>query len=635
MLISWKERLTASPDFSNIELWPKVDVNALNRKQRNVFIRNMRIVSLVIKEHKTLSDTAEICGVSTSLVSKLMNRVLGGDNKSDPHLTRALIPYQRLSPAHRTSPLPTAANPSGAQCAMSHLLCAVPQLKQTLDDAIRADLQDKPEAQNLTPKIFSKIYLDQLISSNWPQDKYPFTEPRLGYESIRCYFNKRKDELLYEHQQRNHPTCAVSHKSMTTLAFKEIQIDEQYYDLFCNAHIEFDGHLEPLKLSRVSLVLAIDVATNAVLSYSLALTAAPSQDDVLACLSSIFREWSPQSFSTPGLKYLPNSGFPSGKIENAKYLVPGIIRLDNAYCHMAHTIRQFVTKKLGATFNLGIPKTPKSRNWIEYAFNLANEYSHRPKSTAGSHVLDPKRQTSKNAKKPPIISLRTLEECLEIALTAHNARSVGHLANNSPLDLMAYQLKNFYLPILPKSKHDHVCDALYSSTPTVRWDKENRSAPHINIFGCRYQGKGLDVKWVGKKIRVDFNRNDIRYLQATSLNGLHLGMLSAPRSWLRFSHSLKTRKLIISLVNQSKLHTDDPLGCYFATLLKNRAQPSSALELVRVYREFKLGAGPEISPAINVQSDDNNIGFEDRHNDAEFPEWTPELSGIKREGSNG
>lgn len=126
-----------------------------------------------------------------------------------------------------------------------------------------------------------------------------------------------------------------------------------------------------------------------------------------------------------------------------------------------------------------------------------------------------------------------------------------------------------------------------SKEVTVHWYKHEHRIPHVNFHGVRYQGAGL-MKVAGKvkRIRVEFDRRDIRSLQAFDLSGNALGELRAPASWRRYPHSLATRQIIQKKAKQHRFNARDPLAAYFRYLLDNKNQPKTALSLLRVYEEF-------------------------------------------------
>ncbi|WP_460242225.1 hypothetical protein [Aurantivibrio infirmus] len=630
MHVTWQTRLQQQPHLKTIENWPTLDRETIQPEKRRQFVRNLSIVSQVLHGH-SYRDVAQKNGVSISFVSKLLHRALAGDESKNPALSAALVPHTRLIKSRRRATLPSFTDKTGSRCAFQHLLLNVPNLRIALDKVIKAHIGDYRQGQNLKPKAFHEEFLRLLADAHWPRSAYPYTETLCGYESARQYLHRRTNELLIKQTARRQPKREIRARAMVKRVYQEIQLDEQRFDLYASVGFEVGGDLKAIPVSRVSLVLALDVATNCILSYSLALTAAPNQDDILECLGKLHKPWQPRDLVTPGLSYPPGAGFPVGIVHGAENLAPGEFRLDNAWAHSANTIRHYIAESLGATLNLGIPASPKQRNWVEYAFKLASDQAHRFVSTSGSHPNDPKKQSKKNSKKPPIINLLTVEEYLDVLFATHNATPKPFLEGASPLEIIQEQIQTKYLPVLSELAVKSLNVLTDTKTVTVRWDKSGFRLPHINFAGVRYRGDGLaQSDLVNQKIRIQIDRKDIRHVTAYTLLGEKLGTLDAPRSWQRFAHSLRTRKLIFDYTKSRRRKIQDQHADFFAYLLENKELPSTALEIVRVYREATQNQGVKLIPLAEETVHEGSTRSEtSANNDQEFPDWTPDFSGIE------
>ncbi len=623
MRIKWKDRLDLSPTLANIEKWPSIDIRALPKEKRKGYLFNLKIVSKALSGEHTLETIANENNTTRSRISKLLNKCLGGKVEDEPLLSKGLIPYRRSKRGKRITPLPTIENPSGANFAFRRLLDEVPGLVDRLDGLIKAEISDKKYKQNLRAEWVHEFFIKCLENAHWPTNTYPYTETSLGYEALRRYYVERKAYLL-QNKSRSLPRRKISSTLMKTAFMEEVQLDEQVYDLFSSVHIDMDGDMKPIPLARVSLVLARDVATTAILAYILSLGKTPSHDDILNCLHDIRKCWEPKTLLTPGLEYTPGSGLPSAIVPQARCVMMGELKLDNAFVHKSNIVRNHLTQTECCTFNLGLPANPLSRNWIEYAFKLANEYSHRFASTTGSHSQDPKRQSRKNAKQSAIVSLRILEECLDVVLAHFNIEPKSHLGGLSPVDLIRYQVENIPLPMHFENTLCKLTSNDQSEIVTVRWDSISRGLPHINFYKVKYKSRDIPPIYINKKINIIFDRDDIRLIKAYSLEGSYLGEFRAPRSWIRFKHSLKTRRKINKYTEKIKKTIRDPLTSYFYYLYDNRKSPELALELVRVYREFSItslsGLKPELNDPVEIQGEENAISDEEMEM---FPEWGP------------
>ena len=587
MHLNWRQRLELNPNLRDISNWPYIDVTSLDTVYRKIYLRNLKIVSGALK-NQTLTRIANQHGIANSLVTYILNRCLAGPADCDPPLSSGLIPGRRLTARLRKSELSNIDNPKGCRGSFDYLLKTVPGLKENLDKLILNHLKQSRYGQNLTPGNFHSEFLRFLRDCNWPNHQYPFDQENLGYETVRKYFHKRYCELSLPKPKEK----KILIKSITPIAYQEIQIDSQLQDLNTSINLELDDTFVPIRLSRLALFIAKDVATDCIVSYELCISKDPTQDDLLALLENIHKKWVPLNLTIPGLQYSPGACLPSALREEFQYAGIGVIRLDNAVCHLANTVKDYVCNNLGATLNYGLPGQPKGRNFVEYAFKILSDQTHRFASTTGSNPNDPIKETRKNLKTPPTLTLSAFEEVLSVLITAHNCKAQPRLGGSSPLDRIQYQMTDNIIRMSNCNASVKLSPFIQRKQALVKWTKKENRAPHINFAGTRYLGKGLqNERLINSKIILEYDRRDIRTLRAFTKSGKTLGKLYAPRSWQGFPHSLKTRQIIQKMVRKKRLAHPDPLAGYFANLLEKKEVPKYGTELVRIYREMNHGGG--------------------------------------------
>lgn len=600
MYLSWRQRLEQHPALWDFGQWPIIELTTIATDKRAVFLRNRDIVIQALN-HTPFNAIAKTCLLSAPAITQLMNRCLAGEECDDPPLTCALIPYRRIQQGRRRKPLPTFEQPSGAQYSFSTLLRDVPALKDKLDETLLAKLRDAAYAQNITPATFHGDFKNILVDVGHPTNQYPYTTRHMGNETVRRYFHRRLSELQAQ-RQRHVPTS--NPQQMATQVYRAMrttQIDEHSIDLHNGVLLELNDELIPLRLSRVQAIVATNVDTDCVLGYHLALTGAPNQQDMLQLLDNCVCPWKPLTLTTPGFTYESGACFPSG-LPDAFPITFGAVQLDNALAHLAHSVQDAICDQHAGTVSMGLGGMPKTRRWIEDVFNMINrKISHRFSSTTGSHPNDPIKESRKNAKRLPPITLRTLEEALSIVLTLHNITPKKHLGYATPLELYQSHSRHHYIRYVPEALRDQWQPFIGRKTVPLKWLKHERRAPHINFAGQRYQGEGL-IKAVCNHthILVEFDRRDIRWLRARTLDGKELGTIAAPKSWLRFRHSLATRQKINSLVQEHVYHGNDLLAAHFRYLLDHKGLEKWALQIIRVYDEYTSGQdGPLVLSKIN------------------------------------
>ena len=605
MRITWKERLEEHPMLRRFDEWPIIPLDSLPRRKRKAFLRNQQIMAQALNSDK-LKEVARKNYVSCGRISQLLDRCLGGDSEQPPVLTAGLIPYRVVVEKRRQRPLATLSKQSGSACAFKSLLVKVPGLVERLEAMIMAKIKDSPHAQQLTPMAFHGEFKRLLREAHWPQDQYPYTTASLAYESVRRYLDQRTDELTQAHQQRRQPPPRdLSIPSKRYRALRKIQIDEHVVDLQGRVNLMLNDELIPLRHARANVLVAMDVDTSCVLGYYLAPTGSPNQQDMLTLLDNCVQPWQPLELSTPGLSYMPGACFPSG-LEGNFPISFGVVQLDNALMHRAQSVINLLCEHMGASISYGLPGMPKVRALIESIFDYINDkVSHRPASTSGSYPTDPKRESRKNLKNPPVITFQTLNEALSIVLTEHNITPMASLGYKSPLALFEHHCSTHFVRYVPNILRRQWQPFISSKVVSLHWYKHENRLPHISFQYERYYGPGLiEVAGKERRIRVQFNRRDIRTLQAFTMEGIELGALLVSTPWQRFPHSLALRAAIHKQNKQAHFNMRDPLADHFRYLLENRGKPDVALSLLRVYTEFTAGS----DRLLLADSDETSVG---------------------------
>ncbi|WP_336368300.1 hypothetical protein [Marinobacter sp. C2H3] len=624
MVLTWRERLFQEPEWTEFKRWPFLNSQTLPVEKRRRYLTNARIVAAIL-DGRPVKSVAESFNVTPGRVSQLMDRCLAGEEDTPPALTTGLIPHQRLKTSSRRAALGTLSKPAGDRCGFQYLLATVPGLSDYLMTQIRANVRRNKNGQNLTPRRFHASFIAYLNDQDWPKDTYPFTSSSLGYESCRRFLKRSLIDLQMpkEHQR------VIGPKTMPVCAFQEIHIDEAHIDCKGAAAVVLHDQMKPLRLGRISLLLARDVGTGCYLAATIALSVHPNSADVLALLEQLVQPWEPLTLTAPGLSYSAGAGFPSALGESFCRPTFGIVRLDNALAHLSHQVRRMVCDYLSATANFGLSKNPKARALIEQAFRRLNLDIHRFPSTTGSHPNDPLREPSKLQKNPPFVSLRALEEAISVLLTEYNLSPLANQGGITPLEQMQHQMTNHLLPLRASNLGPGLGPYQRSQVVTVRKGFK-AEAPRVNFEGCQYSGSALNsADLLNQKVTVLFDIRDIRSLQALTLDGRPLGVVQAPRTWMRFAHSVSLRKRINHLVRQNVVSRRDPLGGFFDYMLAHRHLPKEALSLLKLAQlmpeEDTLSSEEARDRMPNPKNDSALKQALER-----LPDWNPDMAKNRR-----
>jgi hypothetical protein len=584
----WREALAAHPELQDFNNWPRIEVDTLVPEKRRDFLTHCAIITRVLKG-EPMKSVAEYFQCSAASVTQLMNRCFSLKNDTFV-LTSALIPYTRVKTHERHAPLPSHDNRVGAAGSLTALFKHLPSVREKLDELILDRIKDRPEGVSLSPMDLHGKFKAMLAEHAWPTDQWPNTSQDLGRETIRLYIKKRYEELAFERRkikERVRDEASNIASAAHERLMGRIEIDAQFIDFQGRLDIVLNDELIPLRLARAWLYCAIEVATDNILGYIVVEKKVPSQWDVLRLFAQCFRPWTPMHLTTPEFRYAPGACLATG-LPEMQGLIMHEVALDNAWAHHANTIQQFVVAQQGITLHLGHPGQPKSRQWIERTFNRINQHlSHRMPSTMGSNVLDPKRESRRNSKKPPRIPHLLFYEALELELTQHQViKQGGKLAAASPLDLLRAKRESHWVPYQPKQTR--------SSDRPFEWkyqlpikSRKDSMARHVNFEGTKYPCSHLEsLTPADTHLKVIADIRDIRSLKAFNLSGHFLGRIFAPKSWQSYPHSIDSRMKINKMVKYDHLQADDLLSAGLLRALKEPNKSRSIQTAFRLMTEF-------------------------------------------------
>lgn len=580
MHINWRDRLVARPELYSLQCWPYIDLAPLSDTQRETFQRNLDVIKRAIAGEK-LSDVATRHQLSSGAVSQILDRALGGDDQAPPALTSALVPHRVMSKVTRQSPI-RVQDGKGCRAAFKHLLSTVDGLQRDLDRHIDRSLRKGMHDQYLAPKVFHQLFLDYLRQRHWPQDCYPFTAKNLAYEACRKYLAA----YLEQHSIAKSKTKrAIARINVAKRAYEEVQIDEYLIDNIASVDIELQGQLTRLDLPRVSLIIAIDSASQAILAHQLCLTAAPSQYDILAVLDQLIHPDQPQPLRYDILEYPPAPFMPCHLLsDDEPQPCIGMIRLDNAYAHLAHTVSHAICEKMGATLNLGLPGQPKTRGSVEYAFKRLSDTMMRFKSTTGRQPGDPRRY---KGKRPSYLTLSTLEDTIAVELANYNKMPQECLFGRSPIEILTTHVETLPIPVRVARDQQAISIMLHSTVVTVKSVKAERRALHVNFARLRYTGPGLSKpELLGQKVRLSYRWNDIREVTVYDMDGVELGTVTPSKRWRQYPLSLSALRVIQKHTRRQRVAHKDALQGLMQELKSSRAPTKTLLELVRIDRSM-------------------------------------------------
>ena len=328
-------------------------------------------------------------------------------------------------------------------------------------------------------------------------------------------------------------------------------------------------------MSRIWLLVIIDVATRVVLGYHLCLNSEYSSFDVLKCIENAIKPKEKINLTIPNLKYPDNGGFHSLAIPETQWAIWYEFLYDNAKANLATSVTDVLTNKIGCAVNAGPVATPERRGIVERFFKTLEDYGfHRLINTTGSNIYDPKRKDAeKNAIKYEIEESE-IEQITEILIANYNNTNHSGINGFTPIELMQQRIeeRGFLPHIMNEYDRNDMTFCQLKTTRKINGNKDKGRRPYIYYEGVEYRNEVLSqsVNLIGHKLTLLVNINDLRFIKSYLPDGSELGILTAKGKWSIKPHTLKMRKEINKLKSKKEINFgvfDDPIDIYHQYLI--------------------------------------------------------------------
>ena len=345
--------------------------------------------------------------------------------------------------------------------------------------------------------------------------------------------------------------------------------------MICIKFKTIEGDIIKRTMSRIWLLVIIDVATRVVLGYHLCLNSEYSSYDVLKCIENAIKPKEKLNLTIPSLRYPNNGGFHSIAIPKTKWAIWDEFLYDNAKANLATVVKDVLTNQIKCSINAGPVATPERRGIVERFFKTLETYGfHRLTNTTGSNIYDPKR---KNAEKNAIkyeIEENEIEQITEILIANYNNTTHSGINGFTPLELMKQRIEERRLVpnTMDENERNDMIFCQLKVTRRVNGNKNKGRKPYIYYEGVEYRNEILSQSWhlVGENLTLLVNLSDLRFIKAYLSDGSEFGILTAKGKWALKEHTLKMRKEINKLKNNKEIDFgmfDDPIEIYHQYLI--------------------------------------------------------------------
>ena len=621
---SWRKK--AAGQF---ESWMKPDISGWSSEKQEQYINKLRAVELYCAG-ESLRNIQAVTGMSGALVIYYIKKCLTDFPSGQLWGCRALVHGYHIAPYVRTSPLANklSEDQGGLSGALTFTLNRYPELEQLLLDEIgKLRKLKKYYDPVISSSSLHHIFIKKLEELGAPHDEWPFTAKWQGARSINEYMNLILIENFSHSVSVRGDSAARAHlqvgkgKSSLIVApdpYDAVQMDAYHTD--CHLSVVFktpEGTERSVLINRLWLIVLIDVASNAALAYKLVYRSQVSAADVIDVMRLALQpkhERPPPVI--PDIEYPEGVGFPQDCLPECRHALWSFLMLDNALAHLSKKISELARTQLGFVVNYGPVAHPMRRPDIERFFReLASRIFWRLISSTGSNPFKGRVKNGEVIAAEENVHDDAVHHILDLEIAQYNCRPSEGLSFLSPLQFIEQKLKidNAHLMLrkLASVSIESANTILYVKQEVyVRGGGKSGRLPNVKIDRVRYTSGILKdaTELIGVKILVSINENDMRSVEAFTLDGMPIGTLVAEGRWNLSAHDRRTRRAINSLMTQRLLvitQGENPVYAYELYLgklnkkTKNGKPPISARNATEAKRVADAaGHIPTLSESI-------------------------------------
>lgn len=550
-------------------------------------------VRLASRDHKvnrtTLSQTLE----------KAFER--GADSRC--HGFRACLPYGIRSRAPLSTP--KIGPMTGKPYALGHLFAQFPPVRTLLESYAHPLPPGKP------PSSFGRLLADvrRFLREAAADEQWPLNQPDKGRRAFTRYVRSyRRTQLaqadLYE---RTAPRPAVTSISriIQPLPFDRFEFDAHYQDVkHCIARLNNKGEIVIEEVSKVWLLIVIDVGSKAVMAWKLVYGQAYSALDVAQCFSLVFQNWEPKQLTVTDLQYPPGAMMPQALSRGVQTCT--LLAMDNAKAHMAKLpLATWVAEILGV-LNLGRPHVPEMRPTVEGFFKHfeAGAIRFLPGGFEPTRQLGKKAARTSTARSTDhLLDVEGMEQLFDVLVSSYNATPQPALQQRSPLDVLhAFQTNpNRWLPP-PRQAHHLRALTTQCKSYRVTGGRGSGKPPHVHCMGVVYRNPVLDrtPEYLGSSVLFMVDLDDLRSIIMVDEKLEEVLTLYAVGPWRLTQHDLTTRRRILRLVRSGQLEilgAQDAIIAYTAftsrAATKKRGASDELVRMQQLEAKGLLGSIPD------------------------------------------
>lgn len=560
--------------------WPPVHPGNLSRPKRDRFERRKLALDLYLTSPIPVTEVLVRAKMQSSELRRLINRAFTPSADGRPFGYHACIPGYRIKPYERKQD-----GGRGHAGRFDQFLRTHPKVREHLDNwALGRKKIGETKIRGRSYKriwqAFRALCDDLGINVN---TQYPFTNRDGGREAVRRYCTRLKTAHEMAGIKVDYGDAAGYLATSSTgfaarppglRPYSEVQLDGHRLDTALVVRLDgADGEWVDVPMSRIWLLVAIDVASRAVLGYSLSLSENYTSEDVLDCIQSIYKPWAPFELPTDRIHYHAGGGLPSGVISVCAGRAFDRLRMDNAWSQSSAWTQQRIIASGANEVTTNQPKRPRSNAIVERFMRTFEESSlHQFPTTTGSGPNDPRRRSPEKAAKQLLVTFEDLQIVTDVTIANYNIAPHMSLNGLSPLEYIQRRIdrgRDFIRHVSDQDRDGvHLHEVEYPVT--LRRNAKQSHRLSFKFLHVRYSSEDLMARADLDKRRAIFrtNLNDLRTGIVFLDDGTCLGPVQADMAWMAQPHSFRIRRAIFKLIREKKLQSDSmaPISDYLKYL---------------------------------------------------------------------
>ena len=617
-----------------LETWPAATLETLSPERQARFRQN-RLALLMFAQGEPIAVIEQQTQTGRKQLYNMIRRALTIHADGLLFGFRALLPGSRVKRLERMAPLTHhSASMGGNAGAMSHLLGRYPELVAFL----RAEIKRTKLLFEATPDGDIRLrglghlhgrFLVECRKLGLRDSDYPLVKDQQGIRALSSVIKKLKSESFQESARAagaprakgSRPPDDYVRPAPITRPLQAVEFDGHKLDLRISVtYTDSFGFEQAMELTRVWILVVVDVRTRAILGYELVLAPEYNRHDVIRAVQKAIEPQSPFKFNIPGLGYGELGGFPSQRLPELAYAVWEEFRFDNAKANLAADTVAVLCNELGCIAHAGPAASPDHRAIIERFFlTLTRTMSHRLPATTGSNP-DELRRMMNAAGAPSVVTmpLADLEQLIEAVLGSLNGTLHSSLGGRTPLQALEYFIRGLHTPVhhLPEPMRRNLCLLQIAHPSRVGGSIAKGMRPSVSFHGVRYSSASFAERTdlIGQRVLVYYNPDDISTIRLFASDGGEIGVLRAGRPWDRVAHSLRMRRRIQKLIRDAKIRVPqraNPVEVYLDYIRKQAPKSRrKASELVSGQRiadapsaKGSRTAGPRYAADVRADAD--------------------------------